>query len=466
MTYYYTPYNYIWGTEESDNIHGTHGNDYIVGKAGDDVIYAGYGRDVIFAGEGNDTIYGGFGNDYIHGGEGTDTVSYSHWHYGLYADLASQCVYAFNGGGSEYIISIENIDGSLGSDYLKGSAVDNVINGLKGNDRIFGRDGNDTLGGQAGHDRLFGGNGKDTLSGGAGNDKSYGGAGNDLIIGGTGHDLVNGGSGYDVADYSALDEAITFEVVGAVDKGTAGRDHLVSIETVIGAAGQANTIDGSVQTGDVAIEVDLSQHMMTVENLPNNPTYIVKNFVNVIGTDNNDFLRGDAGANELIGNDGMDELFGKEGNDVLDGGLGKDWIYGGLGDDTLFGREGDDLLIGGGGNDLLVALQGSDKLNGTDAKYAGAGERDTLIGGTDGDLFILGDEHRAYYAANGGQDFALVRDFQIGADVMVLHGSAHDYTLNVKNGNTEILRHGDRIATVADITHLDLTDTDVFGYLS
>ena len=457
MTYYY---NYIWGSHGNNTIHGSYGNDVIYGKDGNDVIYAGYGRDVIYAGRGNDKIYGGFGNDYIDGGEGNDTVSWEHWRHGLYADLSSQHVYFYNGGGREYMRSIENMDGSQGSDTLKGSEVANVINGLSGNDRVFGRGGNDTLRGQAGRDRLYGGSGNDLLNGGSGNDRSYGGSGNDRIIGGSGNDIVNGGSGFDVADYGHLKSAITYQTNGVVHKGDGTCDWLTSIETIVGAAGQANTLNASQEGAGIAVDVDLAQHLITVENAAlNNPTFEIRNFANVIGTDKNDSLRGDAGSNELTGGQGMDELYGAAGDDTLDGGLGDDWLFGGLGDDTIFGREGNDALLGDGGNDLLIALQGADVLNGTNAELAGANERDTLIGGTDGDRFILGDAKQAYYTANGFLDFAVVRDFQVGSDVMVLNGSAADYTLRLREGNTDILRHGDRIASVQDVTHIDLNSS-------
>lgn len=467
MTYHYTAYNYIWGTNGNDNIHGTRGNDLIFGKDGNDVIYAGYGRDVIFAGKGDDKIYGGFGNDYIDGGEGNDTVSWSHWHYGLHADLKTQRVYAYNGGGTEYMRSIENMDGSQGNDVLKGDHQANEINGLNGNDKIFGRGGNDKLRGQNGHDRLFGGDGNDLLNGGDGNDRSYGGKGNDRIIGGMGgNDLLDGGSGYDIADYGHLDEAITVSVRGVVHKGNNTCDQLRNIETIIGAEGQDNVLDASDAPHGVAIDVDLAEYSITVEDkAQGNPTYQIRNFVSVIGTKENDSLRGDGGYNKLEGGLGMDELYGAGGNDVLDGGLGDDWLFGGLGDDRLFGREGNDSLVGDGGNDTLIALQGDDVLNGTNATLAGAGERDNLIGGVDNDRFILGDAHRAYYTAEGALDFAVITDFSVGSDKVVLHGSAHEYTLVTDNGDTSILKHGDRIGVLQDIAHISL-NSHSFEYVS
>ncbi|MEL6556238.1 MAG: calcium-binding protein [Cyanobacteria bacterium J06621_11] len=466
MTYFYSYYNYIWGSHGDDTIHGTHGNDVIFGKDGNDVIYAGYGRDVIYAGAGDDKIYGGFGNDYISGGEGNDTVSWEHWGKGLYADLSSQRVYFYKGGGAEYMHSIENMDGSQGNDILKGNNIANVINGLNGNDRIFGRGGNDTLRGQAGHDRLYGGSGNDKLNGGEGNDRSYGGSGNDRIIGGQGNDKINGGSGFDIADYGHLDNAITYQTNGIVHKGDGSCDVLTSIEIIVGTEGKVNTFDASREGAGIAIDLDLAQNLVTIENAAlNNPTFEIYNFVDVVGTDENDTLRGDEQNNELIGGRGMDELYGAEGDDRIDGGLGDDWLFGGLGDDTIFGREGNDSLLGDGGNDLLIALQGNDVLNGTNAELAGAFERDTLIGGTDGDRFILGDAHRAYYATNGGQDFAVVRDFQVGSDVIVLHGSAAEYELKLRDGNTDILIGGDRIASIQDIVEIELTSSS-FKFVS
>jgi Ca2+-binding RTX toxin-like protein len=72
------------------------------------------------------------------------------------------------------------------------------------------------------------------------------------------------------------------------------------------------------------------------------------NIQNVIGSDSNDWIASDGGAN---------------------------WIYGMYGNDELHGRGGADHLAGGGGDDLLDGGSGADVLegeNGVDTAYYGS----------------------------------------------------------------------------------------------
>src|SRR5690349_14241534 len=65
----------------------------------------------------------------------------------------------------------------------------------------------------------------------------------------------------------------------------------------------------------------------------------------LIGTADNDTLKGGAGADSLSGGDG---------NDVLDGAGGGDTLDGGAGNDTLQGGHGGDVLTGGAGADVFL----------------------------------------------------------------------------------------------------------------
>ncbi len=106
------------------------------------------------------------------------------------------------------------IKGTYGSDWLNGTALDDLITGGPGRDTMLGGDGDDTIAGQNGSDESYGGAGDDTLTGGDpnndfdptindhhgadGNDYLDGGSGNDLIAGGAGNDTMLGSSGADV----------------------------------------------------------------------------------------------------------------------------------------------------------------------------------------------------------------------------------------------------------------------------
>ncbi|WP_081603032.1 calcium-binding protein [Fortiea contorta] len=275
------------------NLVGTNRNDYLFGGDGDDYIDGGKGNDWLFGGDGNDTLDGGKGNDYLFGGDGND-----------------------------------------------------IINGGDGNDWLFGGDGNNTLNGGNGNDWLFGGDGNDIINGGAGNDRFWGSQGSDSL---------NGGDGKDIADYSFFGEGITlrFEydyapsspssliyqatpALRVVKNGGSGalpipltasnpKDTLESVETIIGAEGQTNTINFAFKnagtnrgafvpaTSAPAITLDLAAQTLSY----GQTTLTVRNFSNAIASPNNDTLLGDDKANVLDGFIGSNVLNGRGGNDIL-----------------------------------------------------------------------------------------------------------------------------------------------------
>ncbi|MGK7933351.1 MAG: hypothetical protein AB4041_18225 [Microcystaceae cyanobacterium] len=232
-------------------------------------------------------------------------------------------------------LSNDNLSGTIFNDFIFASNGNDFVFADNGNDTVEGGSGNDTLDGWGGNDIINGGSGNDfllgwfgndTLNGGSGNDTLFGEQGNDVLIGSTGNDSLNGGSGTDTADYSALGTAITLESQGVIDKGFAGSDQIQDIEIIKGAIGQANTIDGSTGTGPTAFDVDLSTNSLTVNGIPGlgNVNFTVENFVNVIGTDAGDQLKGNSQSNNLQGEGGNDTLIGTNGNDTLNGGSGTD----------------------------------------------------------------------------------------------------------------------------------------------
>ena len=198
---------------------------------------------------------------------------------------------------------------------------------------------------------LSGDGGSDVLDGMAGSDTIDGGSGNDQLRGGAGVDALYGGSGVDTASYDGSGAGVS-----------------VSLLTGIGNGGdaQGDTLDG-------------------IENLS--------------GSQANDNLAGNAGANALQGGDGNDVLRGDAGADRLDGGAGTDTASyhestagvtldlvagtgsGGnaqgdtligienltgsnQGNDSLSGNAGANTLSGWGGDDMLRGGAGADRLDG------------------------------------------------------------------------------------------------------
>ncbi len=238
---------------------------------------------------------------------------------------------------------------------------------------------------------------------------------NDTIMGSTGDDTINGGLGSDTLDYSNLTEAITLLAGGIVNKGSFGTDTIVGVETVIGATGQSNTIDASTGIATTtSLNVNLATNSLIINGLPapiNSLTFNVQNFVNVVGTTQNDIIKGNNLANELVGNTGNDTIQGNDGDDILDGGDGNDQLFGGNNDDQLFGGIGNDILQGDNGNDLLNGDLGNDTLKGLagdDILDGGVGS-DSLLGGIGNDI-LIGDVGDDILNAEAGNDLVFGDD--------------------------------------------------------
>ena len=97
------------------------------------------------------------------------------------------------------------------------------------------------------------------------------------------------------------------------------------------------------------------------------------------------------------GGDGTDIVQGNGGDDNLQGAAGNDFVFGNDGDDIVRGDEGDDVVVGGRGSDVLLSGPGTDVYE----FFA-----DQVIEG----------------------EFDLIRDFELGADTIVVVGSTNvDY---------------------------------------
>ena len=299
-----------------------------------------------------------------------------------------------DGGGLTYdetfTINVANLEEA---NVVTGTAGDDVLTGTANDESLFGLAGNDTISGLGGADSLYGGDGDDTLDGGAG------------------ADILDGGAGYDIVDYSSalsrvdirldLNQGFFDDAAGdtysgiegaiggaggdhiygqfgsAVDNqfnGGAGDDALYGFEgndTLIGGAG-ADVLDGGAGTDTVSYAVG-SGNAVTVNlstglgsgNDAQGDTYT--DIENVIGSNNDDVLTGDANANVINGGDGNDTIEGLGGGDTLTGGTGNDtFVYVGAGTDsdtiTDFTQGDDRIDVSSYGltdiNDLTIADDG------------------------------------------------------------------------------------------------------------
>jgi Ca2+-binding RTX toxin-like protein len=91
--------------------------------------------------------------------------------------------------------------------------------------------------------------------------------------------------------------------------------------------------------------VDLQKGSFTYQDDLGVATFDFVSVENVRGSQFNDKLSGDAGANNLEGEEGNDKLTGRDGADTLVGDDGNDKLIGGAGADTLTGGAGADHFI-------------------------------------------------------------------------------------------------------------------------
>ena len=368
---------------------------------------------------GANRLEGGAGADSLDGGAGADWASYRGSNAGVTVNLGTGAA----GGGhaaGDVIVNVENLVGSAYADSLTGDAGANRLEGGAGADNLEGGAGADRLDGGAGEDWasyrgsatgvtvklrdgtgerghaegdviagvehlegsaysdvLGGDSGANRLVGGDGNDGLWGSSGNDVLEGGAGADRLYGGIGDDWISYHGSDTGVTVNLADGTGKG------------------------GHAQ-GDRITDVE-----------------------NVTGSDHEDVLTGDAGANRLEGGGGADQLDGGAGEDrvsyrgsaagvtvnlsdgaaegghaegdeivnfenvtgtdyadILTGDARANRLAGGRGDDELRGSAGNDVLEGGAGADRLNGGAGADRLAG------GAGEDWASYRGSDAGVTV------------------------------------------------------------------------------
>jgi Ca2+-binding RTX toxin-like protein len=202
-----------------------------------------------------------------------------------------------------------------GNDTLLGSAGNDTLVGDF--HQLFdgwGTSGDDLLRGGAGNDRLFGDRADPNAGGDAGgHDRLHGGEGNDTLDGGMGDDTLFGGPGIDT---------LSFE----------GVERPVDVDLVLGTASGQGTDS-------------------------------VAGFEHVVGSTNDDRLRGNWLDNLLDGAYGSDTLLGGQGNDTLVAFGGRDSLTGGPGGDAFrFVTAGDgvaELADFASGTDRIEARSGA-----------------------------------------------------------------------------------------------------------
>lgn len=362
------------------NLTGSNFNDTLIGDANVNTLNGGAGDDVLEGLAGADVLIGGSGNN---------TASYSQAGVGVLASLANAGINTGDALGDTYT-QIQNLTGSAFNNTLIGDSNVNILSG--GN-------GNDILEGMGGADALNGGNGLDTASyvdastfvsaslttglvgfssaGDASGDtfnsieNLTGSNYNDNLIGDINSNTLSGGAGDDILEGMGGADAL----IGGTGVNSASYEHAA-------AAVIASLDNAAINTGDA-----LGDTYVQIQNL--------------VGSNFNDTLIGDANDNTINGGVGDDLLEGMAGNDTLNGGIGTDTatylhasasvaaslttglfgftsagdaagdvfnsienLTGSIYNDTLIGDASNNALNGGAGDDILEGLGGADTLTG------------------------------------------------------------------------------------------------------
>jgi Ca2+-binding RTX toxin-like protein len=300
---------------------------------------------------------------------------------------------------------------------------------------------------------LNGTSGNDTFYGTMFDDEINGFGGDDFIYGNPGHDTINGGSNTafgDTVDYGADWGKTPFIVFPA---------HAVNVDL------ERSVQSGGFAEGDVLIGIE-----------------------NVSGTEEDDVIAGNDGANKLSGFSGDDTLEGRGGNDILRGDdasrdPGNDRLDGGAGDDQLFGDGGNDTLIGGQGLDRLDGGAGIDTADYSDSASlvevllnAGIGiggdaagdvlnDVENLVGSLFNDL-LIGSAVANVLAGGLGNDIlqglggADTLNGNFGTDTASYTDSAAGVTVNLAtNVNTGGDAAGDNLISIENLIGSDFADT-------
>lgn len=427
VTFAYADYGFeeMWLLDSNNTIEGTANADVLNGTALDDTINGLAGNDTLKGSAGDDTLSGDQGNDVLDGGLGVDKATYQSATAGVIVSLALTTSQNTVSAGTDTLLGIENVTGSLFNDTLTGSAIANILSGLDGDDR---------LNGGAGADTMIGGNGNDTYTVDNIGDVAdeTGGSGTDIVNSSVNFTLLGGiekltltGSAHRNGTGNELANVITGNSGNNILEGRGGADQLI---------GGNGSDTASYAASAAAVSITLSSGLASGGDAAGDTFSSIENLT---GSQYDDLLSGSAANNVLSGGLGVDTLSytnaakavtvnlaltsaqktGGAGNDTISG---FENLTGSAYADNLTGSSGGNVLTGLGGNDRLTGGAGLDRLIG------GAGQ-DTLAGGLDADQFVFATA--ADSAVGSLRD--LITDFGIGVDKIDLSG------IDAVAGNTD-----------------------------
>ncbi|MEP3891060.1 MAG: LamG-like jellyroll fold domain-containing protein [Hellea sp.] len=297
----------------------TNGGTEPIGGDGNDLISGNTLDNALVGGPGDDVLTPGAGDDSVDGGDGTNDAV------------------VFSGKLSEYrIIRIDANTIQIIHAQPEAGAQDDGTNTIINTEVFIFNDVELTLTDLNNFYDLS----TDSYTPSAGRDFVIGSAADEIIDGGDGNDFLQGGGGNDVLRGEAGDDVLS------ADSGA---------DTLIGGTG-FDTVTFAGQSAAVRVSLFRTDPTdMSFPNLvpPGTLTHYVDSVEQVIGSDFDDYIFGDATDNVFLGGSGRDRLRGLEGDDQINGGDDQDYIFGDQGDDILNGGDGYDYIAPGAGDNII-----------------------------------------------------------------------------------------------------------------
>jgi Ca2+-binding RTX toxin-like protein len=315
-----------FGEDGNDILWGGHGNDILDGGNGHDELHGGPGNDHLIGGGGNDILNASSGADKLDGGVGIDTVSYEYITSGVTVDLSATTennkIYferftfpSTSSSISSMPLTANSTDGNL--THLEEGTTSGISHTLASGERFALR---------------FTGFMNITAEG------TY-----------TFYTNSDDGSQLFIDDQLVVDNGglhAVQEKSGSISLSSGLHKIVVTMFEQTGGEFLAVSYQGPETGGKVSLpstifSTDFGSHFDSLGNE-------LHSIENIIGSQGNDILIGNSGANILQGGHGNDVLDGKAGNDVL---------YGGNGNDTFVVSSGKDKFFGGNGVDTVSYAQ-------------------------------------------------------------------------------------------------------------
>jgi Ca2+-binding RTX toxin-like protein len=339
----------LYGGSGDDVLGGSDGDalpDTLDGGSGNDRLQQFYSEDRLQGGSGNDTLEGGnpatsavFLGGWMHGGDDADLLRL-HGIGSAYGDAGNDRLEWDWGSGPSLLAGVAVMDGGTGTDTLRidlhtiPSTIEPVdlvqFGNGSGYARVFqievrftGIQSFDLVGTPLG-DRMQGGSGADTLNGWTGRDTLVGGGGNDTylvdraddsIAEGTngGVDTVIASVGFSIAALPAVENLRLNTIAAANATGNALANVLYAGAGANVLAGGSGADTASYRYAGAAVTVNLG--LAGQQNTGGSGSDTLVSIERLNGSDYNDTLVGNAGANRFDGGLGSDRLTGGGGVD-------------------------------------------------------------------------------------------------------------------------------------------------------